>query len=228
MNFKCKHYILLVAILLGFVTTNFAQHNRVPITNGIGIQGGLTQLDIITDNFETKKGNGWIGGASATVDIPHRWYNMSYSIQLSENTIGIAARPIASLANNTFVDYKMFTAQAALLMHVKLVESYLTIDLGPMLQYNSELELKDDAYGNYFISTYDNLLAKDISDISKFNVNGAIGLSAGISHFRLKAQYIYGFTNILNKLNKKDLAVDANQKFKGNQSMLAFTVMVSF
>ena len=92
---KFKQYILLVACTIGFVTINFAQHRRVPIKNGIGIQGGLTQFDLFTDNFETKPGNGWIAGGSATVELPHKFYNMSYSIQLSENTIGISSRPFA-------------------------------------------------------------------------------------------------------------------------------------
>ncbi|MFD2542923.1 outer membrane beta-barrel protein [Lacinutrix gracilariae] len=225
---KFKQYILLVACSIGFVTINFAQHRRVPIKNGIGIQGGITQFDIITDNFNTKKGNGWIGGASATVELPHKWYNMSYSIQLSENNIGIAARPFA-LASEEYIDYKLFTAQISLQAHIKIVESFLTLDVGPMLQYNSEMELKDKDQENYIINNYSNLYAKDISDITKFNVDGAIGLSAGISHFRLKAQYIYGFTNMFNKLNKNNLDTSGSSesKFKGNQSMLAFTLMIT-
>jgi len=227
---KFKQYILLVAFSIGFVTINFAQHRRVPIKNGLGIQGGLTQFDIITDNFDVQKGNGWIGGGSATVDLPHKFYNMSYSIQLSENTVGIAARPIPLITSEEYIDYKLFTAQITLQAHIKIVESFLTLDVGPMLQYNCELELKDDKYENYFISNYNNLLANEISDITKFNVDGAIGLSAGVSHFRLKAQYIYGFTNMFGKLNKNNLDTSGSSesKFKGNQSMLAFTLMITF
>ena len=227
---KFKQYILLVACTIGFVTINFAQHKTVPIKNGVGIQGGLTQFDIITDNFDTKKGNGWIAGGSATVELPHKIYNMSYSIQLSENTIGIAGTsPFALAITDEYVDYKLFTAQISLQAHIKIVGSYLTLDIGPMLQYNSELELKDKDQEDYVINNYDNLFAKDISDISKFNIDGAVGLSAGISHFRLKAQYIYGFTNMFGKLNKNNLDTvgSSESKFKGNQSMLAFTLMIT-
>ena len=229
---KKTQLTLLVVLLLGFVTTIHAQRRArgiVPITNGIGIEGGMTQFDILTDNFETEAGNGWMLGGSATVDIPHKWYNVSYTIQLSENRVGIGASPIAASTMTEFVDYKMFTAQITLKAHVKLIQSYLTIDLGPMLQYNSELELREDRFENYFIRGYDNLLAKDITDISKFNFNGVIGISGGISHFRLKAQYIYGFTNMLNKLNKNDLNVGSNtDKFKGNMSLFAVSLMISF
>ncbi|WP_223032350.1 hypothetical protein [Hanstruepera marina] len=223
--------ILLVAISIGFVTTGYAQrrpHGTIPIVNGIGISGGITQFDFQTDNFETKAGNGWAVAGSATVDIPHKWYNISYMIQIAENNVGIAASQVP-LGTEEFLDYKIFTAQIALLMHVKIIGPYLTLDLGPMLQYNGEMELKDDTKENYFIKNYDALLAQDISDISKFNIDGTVGLSAGISHFRVKAAYIYGFLNTFDKLNGKNLNVGTNtNKFKGNQSMFVFSLMVSF
>ena len=225
---KKLKYILLVVISMAFVTLTYAQHKRYAIKNGVGIQGGVTQFDIITDNLVTKKNTGFIGGLSASVDIPHKWYNVSYNILLSENNIDIAA---FSLANPTeeFVEYKLLTAQISFLFHAKLIGSNLTLDLGPMLQYNGDLELKDSSKEGYIISDYETLLTEDISKISNFNVNGAVGLSAGFGAFRLRAQYIYGFTNILGKLNDEDLNVGSNDnKFKGNQSMIAFTAIITF
>lgn len=225
---KKLKYILLVVISMAFVTLTYAQHKRYAIKNGVGIQGGVTQFDIITNNFVTKKNYGFIGGLSASVDIPHKWYNVSYNILLSENNIDIAA---FSLANpmEEFVEYKLLTAQLSFLFHAKLIGSNLTLDLGPMLQYNGDLELKDSSKEGYIISDYDTLLTEDISKISNFNVNGAVGLSAGFGAFRLRAQYIYGFTNILGKLNDEDLNVGSNNnKFKGNQSMIAFTAIITF
>lgn len=228
-NFKSSFLLIVTCII--FMTCGFSQPKNYKIVNGIGIYGGITQFDIITDNFTTKIDNGWLVGASATVDIPNKWYNVSYNIQLAENHLGIAARPGINPVNlsEKFVDYKVFTAQIALLMHIKLIGSFLTIDAGPMLQYNGELELDDKNQENYIISNYTNLLAKDIKEISQFNIDGAIGVSAGFSHFRLKAQYIYGFLNSLEKLNDSGLDQTGNpNKFKGNQSMLAFTAMISF
>lgn len=224
---KTKH-ILLVAICIAFVTVSFAQPKNYNIKNGIGLQGGVTQFDIITDNFETKKSTGFIGGLTASVDIPHRWYNVSYNIQLSENNIDINASPIGSLTEE-YVEYKMFTAQISFLFHIKLISNNITLDIGPMLQYNSDLELKDDSKEGYIVANYDSLLTKDITDISNFNANGAVGLSAGFSSFQLRAQYVYGFTNILGQLNDQDLSVGSNDdKFKGNQSLIAFTAILTF
>ena len=39
------------------------------------------------------------------------------------------------------MEYKLFAAQIALLVHIKIIDKYFTIDVGPMLQYNGKLEL---------------------------------------------------------------------------------------
>lgn len=224
---KTKLY-LLVAVCTLFVTLSYAQHKRYAIRNGIGIQGGVTQFDIITDNFVTKSNYGFMGGLSASVDIPHKWYNVSYNFLLSQNNIDIAAFSLLN-SNEEFVEYKLLTAQLSFLLHVKLIKSNLTLDLGPMLQYNGDLELKDDSKEGLIVASYDSLLTEDISKISNFNVNGAVGLSAGFGPFRLRAQYIYGFTNMLNKLNDEELNVGSNDnKFKGNHRLVAFTAIITF
>ncbi|EDP69516.1 hypothetical protein FBALC1_17277 [Flavobacteriales bacterium ALC-1] len=221
-----KHF-LLVVICIGFVTISYAQSRNYKIKNGIGLQGGITQFDILTDNFETKSNSGFIGGMAASVDIPHRWYNVSYNIQLSQNHVDILGETPAS-ATQEYIEYKMFTANVSFLFHIKLIGNNFTLDAGPMLQYNSELELKDNTKEGYIITGYDNLLTEDIREISNFNVNGAIGLSLGVRRLKLRAQYIYGFTNILGKLNDKDLDIGNNDKFKGNQTLLALTAIITF
>ncbi|WP_372754071.1 hypothetical protein [Mariniflexile sp.] len=226
---KKLHVALLVALLLCFITKNFAQRGNYRITNEINVTGGLTKLDIATNNFNTKKGDGFLGGFIASVDIPHKWYNVSFGMQLSESTIGIAARPLQVVQNSEFIDYKLFAAQVAMLMHIKVIPNHFTLDFGPMLQYNSKLELEDKTKEHYFVDNYINLTAENLSDISQFNFNGAIGASLGFKVFKLKAQYIYGFTNILNRLEAQSLDTSGGDaRFKGNQNMLVLGGIVSF
>lgn len=226
---KYNRIFLLVAITTCFVTKSFSQKGNYDIVNGIGFFGGVTKVNLETDNFITTEGDGFIGGLSATVDIPHRWYNMSFGMQLSESTISILGRPTVSSTVNEFVDYKLFAAQVALMGHIKLAGSYVTLDVGPMLQYNSRLEFKDKTQENYFINNYDNLLAADISEISQFNLNGAAGITAGFKFIKLRAHYIYGFTNTLNKLENQNFDTSGGDaRFKGNLSMLVIGAMISF
>ncbi|MCK8481754.1 PorT family protein [Psychroserpens algicola] len=224
-----KQFIILVALCIGFVTTTIAQHKRYAIKNGIGIIGGLTQYDIATDNFNTKSGTGFIGGMIATVDIPHKWYTVSYGLQFSQNNLEISGRPSVLATTQEQIEYKLMAVQVAFMLHVKLLSDNVTLDLGPQLQYNSELELEKDNQSNYIIQGYDSLLAEDISEISQFNANGVIGASAGIGNFKLRASYSYGFTNILNKLNDQNLTTTpASEKFEGHQNMLSFAIMITF
>ncbi|MDX1472147.1 MAG: outer membrane beta-barrel protein [Flavobacteriaceae bacterium] len=227
-----SNFILFVAILVVFVTDSFGQHQRYAIRNGLGIYGGITQFDIDTDNFSTVSEQGFIGGMAATVELPHKWYTVSYNIQLSQNYFNVYATAPALIGNpnSEQVEYKVFTTQVALLFHVKLLQDYVTLDLGPMLQYNSNLELENDSQENYIVDGYDNLTADDITDVTKFNFNGAGGVTAGFRGFKLRAQYIYGFTNILNKLEKANLDTSGSEtnKFKGNMNMWAFTAMIYF
>jgi len=226
---KINRPLLLVAFLLCFVTLSNAQKGNYRITNGFSVFGGITKFNIATDNFITSEGNGFLGGASATVDIPLRWYNVSFGMQLSENNIDILGRPTQNSTEEQFINYKLFAAQVAMLLQIKVIPNYFTIDLGPMLQYNGELELKDKAQEAFYINNYDNLTAEAITQISQFNFNGAIGASLGIKNFKLKAQYIYGFTNILNKLENQNLDTSGgNARFKGNQSILFLGASISF
>ena len=115
------------------------------------------------------------------------------------------------------------------MLHVKLLSDNVTLDVGPQLQYNGQLELNSKNQEGFFVNGYDALLAEDIKDISPFNVNGVVGASAGIGNFKLRATYSYGFTNILNKLNDQNLTTTpASESFKGNQTMLAFALMITF
>ena len=77
---KFKHYILLVSLTIGFVTTTYSQHKTYAINNGFGIMIGIIQYDIKTDNFITKQGLGFVGGLSATLDLPHKGYTVSYGM----------------------------------------------------------------------------------------------------------------------------------------------------
>ncbi len=214
---------LLVAILLLFVTQAFAQRPNYDIKNFIGLHGGITQFDIITDSFTTEKQNGFIAGLTGIVNVPHKWYDVSYGIQFSQNNLNILGG-VTDVDGDESLEYKLSAVQLALFMHAKILRQNLTIDFGPVIQANGFLELKDKAQEEYFVNGFDDLNAIDLRDISKFNINGAVGATAGFKHFRVRTQYQYGLTNMLRKLN--DLDVDTD--FKGNQSQVIFTAMVLF
>ncbi len=220
-----KQLNLLVAIALLFVTNVYAQRPNYDIKNFIGLYGGITQFDIITDNFTTEKQDGWNVGLTGIVNVEHKWYDVSYGIQFTENNLGIAGATSNSGDDDVMLEYKLSAVQLALLMHAKIVGYNFMIDFGPVIQANGFLELKDEAQESFYVSGINNLQAKQLRDISKFNVNGAIGATAGFKNFRIRAQYQYGLTNLLNKLNDLD-GIDTD--FKGNQSQVILGAMILF
>jgi len=221
--------IVLVALTICFVTSTTAQHGKVEIKNGLAVGGGVTLFDIQTDNFNTESKLGWMVAASATADLPHKWYNISYSIQIAENKMAIEGSQFAGdAASSKQIDFKIFTAQVGLLWHIKLAGPLLTLDLGPQLQYNGKLELQSDNSDNIYVHLTDgpSLLAEDIEDISQFNINGAAGLTLAFGAIKVRGQYMYGFLNTFNKLNDQNL--ENEEELKGNMSMFAFTAVFTF
>ncbi|TJY34793.1 outer membrane beta-barrel protein [Pontimicrobium aquaticum] len=222
---KNKQLTLLVALSMLFVTITQAQHKSYDIKNGFGIGGGISLFNIKTDNFTTTKGNGFIVALAATVDIPNRWYTVSYGMQISENTFEISGRMTDLVAGDEQIEYKLMAAQLGFLFHGKIIGNNFTIDVGPQLQYNGDLEFKNSQQESYYINGYDNLSASDITEMSKFNINGAIGATAGFGPLRLRAQYIYGFLNMFEKLNDN---LNEDVSFKGNPETIMFTALFTF
>ena len=108
-----KQFIVLVVFCIAFVTIS-RQHKRYTIKNGIGLVGGLTQYDITTNNFKTTSGSGFVGGMIATVDIPHKWYTVSYGLQLSQNSIEIEGRTTATTKNIEQLEYDLLGSSTSI------------------------------------------------------------------------------------------------------------------
>lgn len=222
---KNKQLTLLVAISVLFVTVLHSQPQNYTIKNGFGIGGGISTFNIKTDNFTTTKGSGYAIALAATVDIPNRWYNVSYGMQVSENTLEISGRMTDDVAGNEQIKYKLMTAQLGFYFHTKIIGNNFSIDAGPQLQFNGDLEFKNNEQESYYINGHDDLSASAITQISKFNINGAIGVTAGYGSIRVRAHYIYGFLNMFEKLNNN---LDYESTFKGNPEAVVFTAIFTF
>lgn len=152
-------------------------------------------------------------------------FDMMYGIAFYDSNLAISAKstPVGGISRD--LNYNLQSAQISVLAGYKIIKNHLSIEAGPVLNINGELTLKDTQYENYIIDGYSTLRATDIEEVSKVNFHLAGGISAGLKNFRLFALYQYGVTNILNKLNEKDLE---NSDFKGNSVLLSFGVTVYF
>lgn len=203
--------LLVFSSLLATAQYNYRDSNR------IGIIFGINQFTLNTTNFKATPAMGWNAGLSMRGNFYNDW-DMVYAMQFSESNFTVATRNLF-LANED-VNYKLAAAQISLMLSYKVVENHLSLEFGPVVQVNGKLAIDKEEENNIIDGT--TLMAKDITDISKFNFYPAVGITAGVRHLRLNIQYQYGVNNILGNLNKQSSGAD----FKGNAGILSGNIIL--
>ncbi|RBN49901.1 porin family protein [Flavobacterium psychrolimnae] len=202
--------ISLSLVFIFISITAFSQY-KYRDSNRIGISFGVNQFTLNTNNFQTKPELGWNAGLSMRGNFYNNW-DMVYAVQFSENNFSVATNSL-TLAKED-VNYKLASAQISLLASLKIIESHLSIEFGPIVQVNGKLNLENKEENNVISGT--TLLAKDIREISNFNFYPTVGITFGVRHFRANVSYQYGVNNMFENLNNKNLGVN----FKGNPGIL--------
>jgi hypothetical protein len=203
-------------VFILFSLASFAQYEYQD-SNRIGIFFGINQFNLNTKNFETKSELGWNAGLSMRGNFYNDW-DMVYAIQFSENNFTVATKNLVLL--NEDVNYVLPSAQISLQLSYKFIENHLSVEFGPVIQFNGKLKTDSDNQNNIISGT--TLLAKDIDDISRFNFYPTAGITFGLRHLRLNVSYQYGMMNTLGNLNNKNSGIN----FKGNTSILNGNVII--
>jgi hypothetical protein len=208
--------LVLIAITLFSMVSIYAQYGYRD-SNRIGITVGVNQATLKTSNFATKPEIGWNGGLSMRGNFYNNW-DMVYSIQFSENNFSVATKYNGIIDED--VKYKLPSAQISLQLSYVILENHLSVEFGPIVQFNGKLKLDAEKENNIISGT--TLKAVDIVDISKFNLYPTIGLTAGGTHLRFNVSYQYGILNTLDNLNSKNLGYT----FKGNTGVINGNVII--
>ena len=181
--------------------------------NRIGLSGGISQTSLFTSNFKSEHAMGFAGGISVRGNYYNDW-SMIYGMQFFANNF---------LLESTFdqkIKYSIQGVKVRLLLSYNVVEDHVSLDFGPQLQVNGKLGVASSDENKIIKGTL--LQAKQILDISPVSGNFYLGCSAGSKTVRAVIFYEYGFTNILNKLNKDDTLQASNNgdNFKGNLGVI--------
>ena len=181
--------------------------------NRIGLSGGISQTSLFTSNFKSEHAMGFAGGISVRGNYYNDW-SMIYGMQFFANNF---------LLESTFdqkIKYSIQGVKVRLLLSYNVVEDHVSLDFGPQLQVNGKLGVASSDENKIIKGTL--LQAKQILDISPVSGNFYLGCSAGSRTVRAVIFYEYGFTNILNKLNKDDTLQASNNgdNFKGNLGVI--------
>ena len=181
--------------------------------NRIGLSGGISQTSLFTSNFKSEQAMGFAGGISVRGNYYNDW-SMIYGMQFFANNF---------LLESTFdqkIKYSIQGVKVRLLLSYNVVEDHVSLDFGPVLQINGKLGVATSDETKTLKGT--SLKSNQILDISPVSGNFYLGCSAGSRTVRAVIFYEYGFTNILNKLNKDDTLQASNNgdNFKGNLGVI--------
>lgn len=209
-----------ISILLLFTSTlGFAQYGYRD-GNRIGLSAGISQTTLFTNNFKAKPETGFAGGFSVRGNYYNNW-SMIYGMQFFANNFSL---------ESTFdqkIKYSIQGVQVRLLLSYNVVKDHVSLDFGPVLQINGKLGVASSDENKIIKGTL--LQAKQIVDVSPVSGNFYLGCSAGSKTIRAVIFYEYGFTNLLNKLNKDDNLQEFNNgdSFKGNLGTINGQVVIN-
>ncbi|WP_283237767.1 PorT family protein [Flavobacterium sedimenticola] len=209
----------LIALLLFATTLGYAQYGNKD-GNRIGISAGISQTTLFTNNFDASPELGFAGGLSVRGNYYNNW-SMIYGMQFFSNNFSLKS------SLNQDIKYNIQGVQVRILFSYNVVEDHVSLDFGPVLQINGKLKVDPTEENQTLKGTL--LAANQIVDISPVSGNFYLGCSAGSRTIRAVIFYEYGFTNILNKLNKDDAlqALNNGDKFKGNLGSINGQVIIN-
>lgn len=217
-----KKYIITLAIfLIGFLGN--AQY-REKDGNRIGISAGISQMSLLSSNFNAKPESGFMGGLSVRGNF-YNDFSMTFGMQFFNNNFSLET--VNASFKKEDVKYTVEGVQVRLLLSYNIVEDYFAVDFGPVLQVNGKLKVASNKEENILTGTL--LKAEDIVDVTTINGNLYFGLTAGSKRVKAVIFYQYGVNNFMNKLNKDDdlKALNGGNKFKGNIGLLGAQLLIS-
>ncbi|SEP92150.1 hypothetical protein SAMN05444005_103200 [Flavobacterium urocaniciphilum] len=210
---KMKKFLVLVCAL--FSISILAQSGYKD-SNRIGIGGGLTQLNISTNNFTITPETGWIGGFHVRGNFYNNW-QMSFGMFFTDINFSVQTKKLVSVVDT---NYKLSAVQIYLMPGYVVSQNHFNIEFGPVLQINDKLKIDKEDENNILVDQ-PTLTAKDITDVTKLNANIYAGINVGITNLRLRLGYQYGLNNFFNNLNNNTKVPALSEKYKGHIGMIS-------
>lgn len=194
--------ILLITCFMG--SSFFSQAQRIwdGEYNRLGLQAGMNHFNIQTDAFPITPKMSWTAGFT-TWDSFYNDFQFIYGINFFDFKLSMGGRERQPLDSPyAEIPFTMIGVQANFFGSYKIIEQYLSIQGGPVIQVNGKFDARQDAE-YFFIEGYEDLNPIELEEISSVNFNLAIGISGGLEKVKLWLQYQHGVNNIFKKLTDK-------------------------
>jgi hypothetical protein len=214
-------YKLIVLTLCSLITfTSYSQYGWRD-SNRIGLLVGPNFTNVMTNNVETISKMGWTAGAQVRGNF-HNYWSGVYGIRFVESNFAVNTRTPGGRPQE--VNYKTRAVQINFLFSYNLIEDVMSLDIGPVLQINSDLKFKKGLQRNTIDGT--DLLVKEFTKINPFNGLLYLGTTIGNNKVRANFNYTIGINNTFNRLNKQEGLINKNNFDKFNGRMGIFSAML--
>lgn len=194
--------------------------------NRLGLKAGVNHFNIKTEDLPVSGGTSWTAGFTTRSSF-YDDFQFIYGIQFFDLKAKVTGRDRIDYSTpNEEINFSMIGVQGSFLGSYKIMDHFLSVEAGPVIQVNGQFNPRQDRE-LWYIDGYD-YIAKDLRKVSPFNVNFAVGVSGGFEQLKFWAQYQHGLNNFLGKLNKQGLEeVDPNTpEFNGRIKLINVGVAV--
>ncbi|MGB7842683.1 MAG: outer membrane beta-barrel protein [Salinimicrobium sp.] len=218
-----------ILLFLGLLTVSIhadAQRIWEGSYNRFGLQGGVNQFNIQTNQLDINPGISWTAGFHSRASF-YNDFQIVYGVNFYDFKLTMDGREkIENPEADREIEYNMIAVQINFFGSYKLLGHNLSLEAGPVVQVNGKLDARQDKE-YWYLGNYD-IQAINIEKISPINVNLAAGISGGFEQLKLWVQYQYGLNNMLKGLQDEGLQeIDPGvSKMKGHMSMLAGGIIV--
>lgn len=213
--------ILIFASILLLAFTSQAQRR---IWDGqyvrLGLQAGVNHFNISTSQLPVQPATSWTAGFTTRASF-YNDFQFIYGINFYDLNVKIDGREEIDATVLEPLAFNMIAVQGNFFGSYKLIGHRLSVEAGPVVQVNGNLDARQDIE-YYYLGTYD-IEAIEYEDVSAFNVNFAVGLSGGFEAVKFWIQYQHGLNNIFKRLQDEGLQeIDPDlPALRGNISMIS-------
>lgn len=186
----------------------------------LGLQAGVNHFNISTDQLPVQPGTSWTAGFTTRASF-YNDFQFIYGINFYDLNVKIDGREKIEATVLEPLDFNMIAVQGNFFGSYKLLDHHLSVEAGPVIQVNGNLDARQDIE-YYYLGHYD-VPAIEFEDVSAFNINFAVGLSGGFEAIKFWVQYQHGLNNIFKRLADEELQeIDPDlPALRGNISMIS-------
>lgn len=195
MNLKDIFVLLSLFLLINPV---FSQR-KLPANsyNRIGVQGGITYGKIASEDFDFNYGTGYTGGFSTRATAGEHILFL-YGINFFRAKTSMEVREAITMDPRK-IDFNLSGAQVNFFLGYRVLREHLSVELGPILQFNGKLS-PDEGNENYWLRDYD-INVEALENIAKVNMSLAAQISGGFPKLKFWVQYQYGLSNMFGDID---------------------------